>query len=82
MNDSPVKKGDTLKIYVDGAARGNPGPAASAFLLVQDENIIYDNCEFIGTMTNNVAEYTAIQKALNAAKSIEAKRIKIGRAHV
>ena len=25
MNRSPVKKGDTLKIYVDGASRGNPG---------------------------------------------------------
>ena len=77
MNDSPVKKGDTLKIYVDGAARGNPGPAASAFLLVQDENIIYDNCEFIGTMTNNVAEYKAIINALKAAERFSRGHIQV-----
>ena len=52
MNGSPVKKGDKLKIYVDGASHGNPGPAASAFVLVHDGDIIHDECEFIGTATN------------------------------
>ena len=47
MNGSPVKKGDTLKIYVDGAVRGNPGPAASAFLFVHNNTIIHDECAFI-----------------------------------
>lgn len=68
MNGSPVKKGDILKIYVDGAARGNPGPAASAFLLVHYGNIIYDDCVFNGTTTNNTAEYIAIINALKAAE--------------
>ena len=40
MNRSQVKKGDILKIYVDGAARGNPGPAASAFLILYNGKII------------------------------------------
>jgi len=60
MNRSPVKKGDKLKIYVDGASRGNPGPAASAFLFVHNDNIIHDECVFNGTATNNTAEYKAI----------------------
>ena len=40
MNRSPVKKGDKLKIYVDGASRGNPGPTTSAFLFVHTDTII------------------------------------------
>ena len=67
MNRSPVKKGDKLKIYVDGASRGNPGPAASAFLLVHNDKIIHDECAFIGTTTNNTAEYQAIINALKVA---------------
>ncbi|GAJ10069.1 unnamed protein product, partial [marine sediment metagenome] len=60
MNRSPIKKGDKLKIYTDGASRGNPGPAASAFLFVHNDNIIHDECDFNGTATNNTAEYRAI----------------------
>ena len=68
MKTSLIKKGDKLKIYVDGASRGNPGPAASAFLLVYNDNIIHDECLFIGTATNNSAEYRAI---INALKTVE-----------
>ena len=68
MNGSPVKKSDILKIYVDGASRGNPGPAASAFLSIHDGNIIHEECLFIGTATNNTAEYRAI---INALKTVE-----------
>ena len=56
MDKSPVKKGDILEIYVDGASRGNPGPAASAFLFVHNDKIIHDECDFIGTATNNSLE--------------------------
>ncbi|MEE9572018.1 MAG: hypothetical protein V3W20_03115 [Candidatus Neomarinimicrobiota bacterium] len=48
MNRSSVKKGDNLKIYVDGASRGNPGPAASAFLFVHNGNLVHNECVFIG----------------------------------
>ena len=68
MNGSPVKKGDKLKIYIDGASRGNPGPAASAFLFVHNGNIIYDECAFIGNTTNNTTEYQAIINALKAGE--------------
>jgi len=68
MNNSPVKKGDKLKIFVDGASRGNPGPAASAFLFVHNDSVIHDECAFIGTGTNNTAEYQAIINALKVAE--------------
>ena len=68
MNRSPGKKGDKLKIYTDGASRGNPGPAASAFLFVHNDNIIHEKCDFNGTATNNIAEYQAIINALKVAE--------------
>lgn len=58
-----------LKIYVDGASRGNPGDAAYAFILMdEDDEILKQESAYIGTNTNNVAEYTAIINALKAAK--------------
>ena len=77
MNRSPVKKGDKLKIYVDGASRGNPGPAVSAFLLVHNDTIIHDKCDFIGTATNNIAEYRAIINALKVAERFSRGHIQV-----
>ena len=77
MNGSPVKKGEILKIYIDGASRGNPGPAASAFLFVHDGNIIHDESVFIGTTTNNTAEYKAIINALKTAEKFSRGYIQV-----
>ena len=77
MNRNPVKKGDKLKIYVDGASRGNPGPAASAFLFAHDGNVIHNECVFIGTATNNTAEYRAIINALKVAEKFSRGHIQV-----
>ena len=77
MDGSPVKKGDKLKIYVDGASRGNPGLAASAFLFVHNGNIIREECEFNGTATNNTAEYQAIINALKVAERFSRGHIQV-----
>lgn len=60
-----------LNIYVDGASRGNPGPA-SVGVSVQDESgqEIRDHCRYIGRTTNNVAEYTAMLDALRVASGL------------
>lgn len=54
-----------IKIHCDGGARGNPGPAASAFVVL-DENgqVVHKHGEYIGDTTNNQAEYTAVIMAL------------------
>ena len=77
MSRNSIKKEDTLEIYVDGAARGNPGPAASAFLIVQNDKIIHDECEFIGTSTNNTAEYRAIINALKTAERFSRGHVQV-----
>lgn len=55
-----------MKIYCDGGSRGNPGPAASAFVVVnENDDTVYKKGQFIGTATNNVAEYNALILALS-----------------
>lgn len=51
-------------IYCDGGSRGNPGPAASAFVVTEDGKTIFKESKFLGVETNNVAEYTAVLMAV------------------
>lgn len=56
---------NALKIYCDGGARGNPGPAAAAFVVVGSQGkILAKKGVFIGRATNNFAEYAAVRLAL------------------
>ena len=69
---------DGITIYTDGASRGNPGEAGAAFVLAdKDNNQLQAKGFFIGKTTNNVAEYTAVIKALEAAKQTKAQHIQL-----
>ena len=55
--------------YIDGGARGNPGPAGFGVRIEQaDGTLVEEFCESIGIATNNVAEYRALIAALEWAK--------------
>jgi ribonuclease HI len=57
-------------LYTDGGARGNPGPAAAAYVLeAEDGHVLAAHGEQIGVATNNVAEYRALVAGL--AKAVE-----------
>lgn len=57
-----------LKIYCDGGSRGNPGPAAAAFVVHdKDFRVIAKKGIYLGRATNNVAEYSAVIQALEWA---------------
>ncbi|MGE5294660.1 MAG: phosphoribosylglycinamide formyltransferase [Solirubrobacterales bacterium] len=59
--------------HTDGGSRGNPGPAAAGFVLEDDAGRpLMGRAFFLGETTNNVAEYTALIKALEAARHIGA----------
>ena len=77
MNKIIIKRGDILKIYTDGAARGNPGPAAYAFLFVHNDIIIHNGFGYIGTATNNTAEYKAIINGLRAAEKFHTGHLQV-----
>ena len=52
-------------IFCDGGSRGNPGPAASAFVVTKGKKVIYKSSKFLGVETNNIAEYTAVLLAVD-----------------
>ncbi len=69
---------DRIIAHIDGGSRGNPGPAAAAYVLADAKGgQLQARAFFLGKATNNVAEYTAIHKALDAAKSLGASQITV-----
>lgn len=65
-----------LTTYTDGGARGNPGPAAAG-VVIKDEagQIVAAFGNYLGNQTNNFAEYTALVKALEKAKTLGATEV-------
>lgn len=69
---------DKIVAYIDGGSRGNPGPAAAGFIISNPAgNQIEAKAFFLGKTTNNIAEYTALIKALEATKKIDAEQLMI-----
>jgi ribonuclease HI/probable phosphoglycerate mutase len=68
---------DLWTITTDGAARGNPGPAAIAFIIERAGEKDIQHKESLGEATNNVAEYTALIRALEKARDLGGKRLVI-----
>src|SRR5262245_27602743 len=62
MSQSPL-----LTIHTDGASRGNPGPAAFAFVIARDGHPPIEQAGRLPNTTNNQAEYTALVRALECA---------------
>jgi ribonuclease HI len=59
-----------LTINTDGGARGNPGPAAFAYIIQRDGEPAIEQAGCIGDATNNQAEYTALIRALEHAERL------------
>ncbi len=69
---------DKVIVHIDGGSRGNPGPAAAGFIITNPAgNQIEAKAFFLGRATNNVAEYTALIKALEATKQIGAEHLTV-----
>ncbi len=67
-----------LEIYVDGASRGNPGPASYGVCIKNDPGETFiEFSEYIGETTNSVAEYQALIRALEEAKKLKAQELDI-----
>lgn len=66
----------SLTMFIDGAARGNPGPAAIGVVIYDgSKNLVKKMHKFIGNSTNNVAEYMALLYGLQEAALLGAKEI-------
>ena len=79
QSDSASSSGqdtDSLKLYCDGGSRGNPGPAASGYIIVdQLDQPVCQGGSFLGVATNNQAEYESLKKGLTRAVSMGIKSL-------
>ena len=65
-------------LFADGGSRGNPGPAASAAVLLGSEGELLEEISaYLGTATNNVAEWTALVLGLEAARKLGVRRLAV-----
>jgi len=67
-----------LAAYIDGASRGNPGPASYGVVIQDAHGRTVDTLsQFLGRATNNVAEWSALIAALEYALRRQSRRVKI-----
>jgi probable phosphoglycerate mutase len=66
------------RLSTDGGARGNPGPAAYAYVLeTEDGTVLAAHGEAIGVATNNVAEYRALVEGLAKARELAVDELEV-----
>lgn len=69
---------DKVKVFADGGSRGNPGPSASGFVILDmEDNILVDKGVYLGVTTNNQAEYTALKLALEECQKLGIREIEV-----
>ena len=66
-----------LTIYTDGASRNNPGEAGAGVYILRDGEPVERIARYLGTMTNNVAEYTAAIIGLEHAARSGASAVRL-----
>ncbi|MBL8015312.1 MAG: ribonuclease HI family protein [Candidatus Doudnabacteria bacterium] len=54
-------------LFTDGGSRGNPGNAATGYLLYNEKELVEKGGDFLGQQTNNFAEYTGLASGLRLA---------------
>lgn len=67
---------DKVIIYSDGGSRGNPGPSAAGYVIMDhNQDVIDQGGEYLGVTTNNQAEYQGVRIGLEKALSLGIKRV-------
>jgi ribonuclease HI len=70
---------EDIWLYCDGAARGNPGPAAAGFRILDASGaLLCEHEESLGERTNNQAEYAALLLGLEASHAYTKGRVTVG----
>lgn len=66
----------TAVIYSDGGSRGNPGPSAAGFVIMNDDGeVVSEGGAYLGIATNNIAEYQAVYLGLERAQELGIKSV-------
>lgn len=79
-DSDPPKLGSIkeVKMFADGGSRGNPGPSAGGFVILDmNDQILHENGKYLGITTNNQAEYHSLKGGLEAALKMGAKKVHV-----
>lgn len=77
-NDPTARSTTRLRLAIDGASKGNPGPAGIGVVIMDEDGLVLEEiAKPLGVATNNVAEYRALILALQEAHRRGACRITI-----
>ena len=75
-DDKNTTKIDHVIAFTDGGSRGNPGPSATGYVIMDsDKQILIEGGEYLGITTNNQAEYQAVLTALEECKKLAARTV-------
>jgi ribonuclease HI len=75
-NDVNKSSNSDAVIYSDGGSRGNPGPSASGYVIIDaQQHVIAQGGEYLGITTNNQAEYQAVRLGLEKAVELGLKSV-------
>lgn len=67
-----------LILYSDGGSRGNPGPSAAGFVVMNSsEHVIHEGGLYLGITTNNIAEYQGVRLGLEKAREMGALSVEV-----
>jgi ribonuclease HI len=71
-------QGREIKLYGDGGSRGNPGPSAGGFVILDmEDNVVKKSGKYLGITTNNQAEYHSLKGGLEAAQVMGARIVHV-----
>ncbi len=73
-----LPKLEEVKLYADGGSRGNPGPSAGGFVILDMADLVVKKSgKYLGITTNNQAEYHALKGGLEAAAAMGARIVHV-----
>lgn len=76
QNDVPVTSDSRVIIYSDGGSRGNPGPSAAGYVIINNhEEVVAQGGEYLGITTNSQAEYQGVRIGLEKALELGFKQV-------
>jgi len=77
-DDKYTTKLTEVKLYADGGSRGNPGPSASGYAVMDmDNQVLVKKGVYLGVTTNNQAEYQALKLGLEEAQRMHAQTVHV-----
>ena len=75
-NDDKNATSDSITIFSDGGSRGNPGPSAAGYVILNNrQEVIDEGGEYLGITTNNQAEYQGVRIGLEQAQKLGYKKV-------